>query len=221
MNVRSLAAAILSAALLFQTADAPLTRNVNGNVLISNTDPAVRITFSPAFKYIGGQRFKLYGVAEAEQHFFVQAGASGQIERFYWLQFEHFLPGNTYTYDYSQLPGKADIDGYPFFHDSAIFSDYAAAQRKPDSDGAKALALLTKAGLRLPAPMARIRMFHLPDSAHRTELMIIYGEALGEKAPVGAEQGLPADEKFPDLAARLRKHVLEGMKMERSLSGAN
>lgn len=209
-------AAILSATLFTQTANAPLTRHVYGQVLVSPSDPAIQITFSSTFKYVGRQRFILYGVAEAEQHFFVQAGADGQIQRFYWLQFEHYLPGNAYSYDYSQLPGKSNVNGYLFVHDSAIFSDYATQQRKPDSDGAKALALLSKAALRLPTPMARIRMFHLPDSTRRTELMIIYGEALGEKAPPGAEQGLQADEKLPEVAARLRKHVLEGMKIKRS-----
>ena len=215
MQVCFAVAAMLSAILFAQNADAPLTRHAHGQVLVSPSDPAIQITFGPRFKYVGSQRFILYGVAEAEQHFFVQAGADGQIERFYWLQFEHYLPGNAYTYDYSQLPGTSDINGYLFMNDSAIFSDYGAQQRKPDSDGAKTLALLTKAGLRLPAPMARIRMFHLPESTRRTELMIIYGEALGEKAPPGVEQGLPADDKFPHLAARLRKHVLEGMKIER------
>ena len=215
MQVCFAVAAMLSAILFAQNADAPLTRHAHGQVLVSPSDPAIQITFGPRFKYVGSQRFILYGVAEAEQHFFVQAGADGQIERFYWLQFEHYLPGNTHTYDYSQLPGKSDVNGYLFMNDSAIFSDYASAPRKPDSDGAKTLALLTKAGLRLPAPMARIRMFHLPESTRRTELMIIYGEALGEKAPPGVEQGLPADDKFPHLAACLRKHVLEGMKIER------
>jgi hypothetical protein len=210
------AAAALSSAILFaQSAEAPLVRHVHGHVLASPSDPAVQITFTPPFKYVGGQRFTLYGVAEAEQHFFVQAGADGQIERFYWLQFEHYLPGNNHHYDYSGLPGKSDINGYLFVHDSAIFSDYAAEQRKPDSDGAKAIALLAKAGLRLPAPMARIRMFHLPDDIHRSELMIIYGEALGDKAPPGAEHGFPADEKLPELAARLRRHVLQEMKIEK------
>jgi hypothetical protein len=43
----------------------------------------VQITFTPPFRYAGGQRFLLYGVAEAEQHFYVQSNASGHVECFY------------------------------------------------------------------------------------------------------------------------------------------
>src|ERR1051326_8167495 len=100
-------AAILSAILFTQSTDAPLTRHVSGQLLISDSDPAIQITFSPGFKYVGGRRFNLYRVAEAEQHFFVQAGAHGRIERFYWLQFEHYLPDNPTRTTTRSSPARA------------------------------------------------------------------------------------------------------------------
>src|ERR1041385_2100696 len=111
MQVCFAVAAFLSAILFTQSADVPLTRHVHGQVLVSGSGPAIQITFGPRFKYVGAQRFTLYGVAEAEQHFFVQAGADGRIERFFWLQFEHYLPGNNHHYDYSELPGKSTVNG--------------------------------------------------------------------------------------------------------------
>jgi hypothetical protein len=215
VRVYSLATIVLSVAVLVQGSDSTgLERQAHGQVLASQHDPAVQITFAPQFKYAGGQRFLLYGVAEAEQHFYVQANSSGQVERFYWVQFEHYLPNNTHQYDY---PSKrnTDIGGLTFIYDSAVFSNYSGAVANPDSDGGKARVLLKKAGLELPAAAARIRMVHLTDSSKRSELMIIYGEALNGKAPPNSDEGLPADDQFPELAARVRQHAVEGMKIER------
>ncbi|HZI57476.1 MAG TPA: hypothetical protein VFF39_11910 [Verrucomicrobiae bacterium] len=205
----------LSAILLAQSAGSDrLERQAQGQALTSSHDPAVQITFGPQFKYAGGQRFPLYGVAEAEQHFYVQANSSGQLQRFYWVQFEHYLPDNTHQYDYPSKR-KVDIGGLSFIHDSAVFSDYAGANKNPDSDGGKARALLRKSGMVFPSAMARIRMVHLTDNSRRKELMIIYGEALDGKAPAGSEEGQEADDKFPELASGLLKHATEGMKIER------
>lgn len=189
-------------------------RQAQGQVLVSSHDPAVQITFAPQFKYVGGQTFLLYGVAEAEQHFYVQTAADEKVQRFYWIQFEHYLPDNTHQYDYPSKR-KMDLGGLSFIHDSAVFADYAGANKNPDSDGGKARTLLKKSGMAFPSAMARIRMVHLTDASRRKELMIIYGEALEEKAPPNAEDGLEADDKFPELALSLRKHAEEGMKLKK------
>jgi hypothetical protein len=205
----------LSAVLFAQQGGpARLERQIQGQVLTSKSDPAVQITFAPQFKYAGGQRFMLYGVAEAEQHLFTQSDANGQIARFYWVQFEHYLPSNKHRYDY---PSKrtTDLSGLTFIYDTAVFSDYAGTKSQPDSDAAQARSLLKKAGLILPAAAVRIRMVHLTDSSKRCELMIIYGEALNAKAPPGSEAGLEADEQLPEVAAGVRKHATESMKIER------
>jgi hypothetical protein len=215
VRVLPLATVVLSIALFGQAADSTkLERQVQGQVLTSDHAPAVQITFAPQFKYAGGQRFLLYGVAEAEQHFYVQSNSSGQVERFYWVQFEHYLPDNTHQYDY---PSKrtADIGGLKFIHDTAVFANYSGAIANPDSDGGKARALLKKAGFELPAAAARVRMVHLTDSSKRAELMIIYGEALEGKAPPNSEEGLAADDQLPELSARVRQHAVEGMKLAR------
>lgn len=213
MKVFPILALLLATFALQSSSSTQLERHTQGQVLTSASDPAVQITFAPQFKYVGGQRFSLYGVAEAEQHFYVKSN-NGQIDRFYWLQFEHYLPDNTHQYDY---PSKrtVDIGGMSFIYDTAVFADYAGAKGNPESDGAKARAMLKKAGLVFPAAMARIRMVHLTDASKRKELMIIYGEALHEKAPPNSEEGLEADGPLPELSTRIRQHAMEGMKAER------
>ena len=59
----------------------PQTRTVNGRTLTSTQLPAVRLEFSKPFKYAGGHSFILYEVANAEQHFFVDADKDGRVKR--------------------------------------------------------------------------------------------------------------------------------------------
>ncbi len=54
-------------------------RTVKGQTLTSTENPAVQLKFDPSFRYIGGHNFILYDVANAEQHFFVDADAQGRI----------------------------------------------------------------------------------------------------------------------------------------------
>jgi hypothetical protein len=156
-------------------------RTVSGRVLSSGHAPAARLEFEPKFKYLGGQRFILYGVADAEQHFFVDADKAGSIRSFYWVQFEHFLPGKGETYNY---PGRSIVKIGPleFSADTKVFAEYSKNvldfSSERESDQAHVGLFVNGKGLKPPAAAARIRMFHLPDSEHRSELMIIYVEAL-------------------------------------------
>ena len=84
----------------------PVTRTVSGQVLKSKDTPAVQLEFDKAFKYAGGHSFVLYDVANAEQYFFVDADKEGRIKRFYWVQFEGYLPANTHTTIHAHEGGK-------------------------------------------------------------------------------------------------------------------
>jgi len=215
VKVYPIAVLLVAAVLLAQSGEQnKLDRQVQGQVLTSDADPAVKITFDKKFRYAGGQRFPLYGVAEAEQHFFVQAAADGKIQSFYWLQFEHYLANNDHQYDYPPTR-TVELGGLTFVHDTKVFANYAGQQRNPESDAGKAVALLQKAGFTLPAATARTRMFYLTDTSKRKELMIIYGEAVSEKDAAGAQDGISADDKLPEIAAKIRAHADAGMKIEK------
>jgi hypothetical protein len=56
-------------------------------------------------------------------------------------------------------------------------------------------------------------MFHLPDSEHRSELMIIYVEALSRAdiAPGDLPRENPADEKWPAIARRVTEDARQGL----------
>jgi hypothetical protein len=188
-------------------ATGPVEREVRGHTLVSKRMPAAELTFGGDFRYVGGQVVNLYGNADAEQHVFVSGPTTGPVDGFFWVQFEHFLPTNTYTYDYRPVR-TADIGGMQFIYDVKAFTDYHVTTSDPRSDGAAVAALLARHNLALPIRAARVRMFHLPTPDRRTELMIIYGEALtpNSTVPTGAD-GVPLDSAFADAARTMLDHV--------------
>jgi hypothetical protein len=113
----------------------PPQRNVEGQTIVSKELPAAELIFGKDFRYVGGQVVNLYGIADAEQHLFVKAPNSGAIERFYWVQFEHFLPSNAKTYHYK--PDRTtERGGLQFIYDVEAFSDYAGLENAdPATDG--------------------------------------------------------------------------------------
>jgi hypothetical protein len=189
----------------------PVEREVRGHTIISNRLPAADLTFGDDFRYVGGQVVNLYGNADAEQHVFVKGPSTGPVEGFYWVQFEHFLPTNAYTYDYRPVR-TADIGGLQFIYDVKAFTDYGATATDPRSDNAAVVALLASHNLALPKRAARVRMFHLPTADRRAELMIIYGEALPENSPIptGAD-GIPLDSASADAAKSILGHARQGL----------
>lgn len=194
----------------------PIQRQIQGQTIISNELPAADLTFDRDFGYVGGQVVNLYGNADAEQHLFVRGAASGPVQSFYMVQFEHFLPTNKMTYDYK--PDRtADIGGLQFIYDVKSWPDYAAILAEdPRSDGAAFSRLLARHNLAFPKRAAHVRMFHLPTADRRTELMIIYGESLPEdsKIPI-AKDGVRLDEASPEAAKTLLDHALHSLSIRK------
>ena len=179
-------------------------RTVQNNTIISPELPKADLAFDRAFHYIGGQQVNLYGMADAEQHLFAKGDHNGVIDAFYWVQFEHRVPGDQHTYNY-QLGYTTEIGGLSFVYDVKAWPDYATMQNEdPNSDGAAITRLLAKSDLKFPSRTARVRMFHLPTRDHRTELMIIYGEALPEDSKVPLrKEGTDVTQEAPTLEQKL------------------
>src|SRR5215469_15862504 len=70
-------------------------RSVHGTALVSNADPRATLVLPARFTYVGGQRFLIGTVADAEQHLFVETDNQRQVARLVWVQFEHRLPNDT------------------------------------------------------------------------------------------------------------------------------
>lgn len=187
-------------------------REVRGQTVISNVLPKAELTFAREFRHVGSQRVNLYGNAEAEQHLFIKAGDGGLVERFYWVQFEHFLPTNKRTYEYS-ADRTTTIGGISFIYDVKSWPDYASMQMEdPQSDGAAIAHLLAQNRLSFSKRAVRVRMFHLPTPDRRSELMIIYGESLPDDSSVPVRKdGVELDKESPESAKLFLEHARQNM----------
>ena len=125
-------------------------RHVRGRTVFSEDSPKVELSVRKGYRFIGTQQVNLYGVAEAEQYLFGRQGRDNTVERFYWIQFEHFLQSNDRTYKYGSK-NTAQIGGLQFVYNVGSWPDYAAEMAgNPASDGAAIERLFEKQHLSFP-----------------------------------------------------------------------
>jgi hypothetical protein len=178
-----------------------LGRNVAGQDLISTFDPVATLRFGDEYQYIGGQKFILYGVADTEQHFFVEEDEEGTLKSVYWVQYEAYLPGKPYTYDYDDSPLRLELGDLEFFTDTAAFYNDPHRKRRRGTDGAMVRQFLASKGYGYPEQVMYARMVYLTDESKQKELMIIFMDDLtdyGYTAEELDEGGINAD-KYPQV----------------------
>lgn len=206
---------VLSLVMLFSgiasAQNAALERTVTGQTLRSTRNPAVQLTFDEAFKYVGGQRFILYNVADAEQHVFVHADSAGNVRTMFWIQFEGYLPNIPHTYNYKATQ-TAKFGDLEFITDVRPFG----STENPDSDGGHLKAMLEKKGLHWPKDAVRARLIYLPNPDRRSELMIIYVED-GKYAQIPPEElnNFESNQHWPQIEKFMIEHAQRLMKVER------
>ncbi len=180
---------------------AGLDRTVSGNDLVSDHDPDVILRFGPTFRHIGGQKFILYGVADTEQHFFVETTPDDKLKSVYWVQYEAYLPDNSYSYNYEDSPLRMTLGEFEFFTDTDAVAFDPDRKRARGTDGAMARQLLASKGYVFPNNFAYARLVYLTDEARRKELMIIFIddiESLGFSAAELQEGGAEAS-RWPEV----------------------
>jgi len=203
----------VSAFLAAQTA--PPERKVEGSVLISERDPAVRVQLPQAVQYVGADRWVLYGMADCELHAFVEADPHKNVERLYWVQFEGYLPSRPdlhHTYD---SPKHATIGGMDFYVDS--WARATAAKTQAGSDFEHIMALVRAKGFHVPQSMMYLRLVHLLDEQKRKELMIIYAEDFESQrmAVPDTAKGDNETDHWNVLAQGLLERAIENMAISR------
>ena len=189
-------------------------REVKGRVIKSTQLPAPDLEFGKDFKYVGGHRFVLYGVANAEQHFFVDADKDGRIRRMYWVQFEGYLPSNTNAYNYKGTR-TVNIGGLDFIAD-AYARNIKNSPGRPDSDAALGRAFLESKGYHLASDETLSqRLLHYIGDPKRDELMIIYLEDLSSLGLTAADvaKGGKAEIKWPEISEALLARAQKDLKI--------
>lgn len=212
---KSAAVSVLTLALFAQRAtDKPLQRTTNGSVLKSTTGIPITLTLAQPFHYLGGQRFDLYGKADAEQHFFVQADSKRRIWCAYWIQFETFLPKIEEKYDYSEDPFSiiAGTHEWRAVVGGGLNKEY---QGKPDGDIARFKLFLAAKGFQLPDDQLRVRLTTV-SSDKRSEVMIVYIEDannLGVKS-ADLESGGKAEARWPEIEMEMLARAKKGITLQ-------
>ena len=190
-------------------------RTVSGQRLTSTADPALEITVAPPLRYLGTQRFILYDVADAEQHFFVES-AGGVVTRLVWIQFESMRAGSPGRYGYESSPviqrWNRDLHADAY----ATITPAADAEPRADSDGARMRSFLRDKGLTFPRDVLMQRLVWVPTADRRSEVMVIYAEALGEPGVTSAELrpgGARREALWPAIAASLLERASGALTM--------
>jgi hypothetical protein len=176
-------AAVMVAALAQSAPPLQPAHAVRGNSLRVDLPGFSSLNVQRGFRYAGGQRFILRGVADAEQHAFAEAGADGAISRFYWIQFESLLPQARGAYDYSK-DTAVEFAGLAWRAQARRYT----APPEPDGDQAELYKLFAARGWRQPLPALRVRLVYVPPDDPRRELMIIYAEATPASTPPTAQE---------------------------------
>jgi hypothetical protein len=151
-------------------------RKIESNTVFSERDPKIKIEVPKTARYIGADRWNLYEIADCEIHVFVEADEEKSIKKYYWIQFESYLPSKP-EYSYSYKGGHdMSIAGLDF----NVRARFGATSDpiKPGSDLERVVKLISARGYKLPADIMNVRLVHLLDNTKRKELMIIYGEDL-------------------------------------------
>jgi len=174
-------------------------RKVNGNVVASERDPKIKIEVPKPAKYVGADRWILYGMADCEIHGYVETDDKKNVQRLYWIQFEQYIPEKPdlhHTYD---SPRHAQLGGLDFYVDTWPRAN--GAETRAGSDRGHIEALVKARGYQMPSGMAYVRLVHLLDPEKRKELMIIYGEYLEPYGLTAADldEGGKAHARWPEL----------------------
>jgi len=184
-------------------ANANALRLLKGRTIVSEKFPKVQLTVGRGFLFVGKQQVNLHGNAEAEQYVFARPDRENIAKQFFLIQFEHFLPTNNFTYDYASMP-TTQIGNLPVNYDVKSLPDLGALLLDDKgSDGAALVQLLVKRHISLPHNTAWVRMFHVPSADRRTELMIIYGEALPQGFTIPVERSGDSLDKESSSSAQM------------------
>jgi hypothetical protein len=196
--LRQIIAVISCCAFLATQNEAP-ERRVEGNTITSERDPKLRIRLPESVRYLGADRWVLYGIADCELHSFVRVDGQKNVQELYWVQFEQYIPTKPELHHTYDSPRHTTIGGSDFYVDTWPRS--IGEKTESGSDREHIDALIRANGYKIPANMMYVRLVHLLDPEKRKELMIIYGEDLARSGFTAADlhEGGQAYRQWPAL----------------------
>ena len=207
--------AVISCCAFLATQNKIPERRVQGNMIISMHDPKVLIRLPESARYVGADRWALYGIADCELHAFVKPDEQKNVQELYWVQFEGYIPTRPDLHHKYDSPQHTTIEDMDFYVDTWPRSN--EEKTEPGSDREHIDALIRGKGYKIPANMMYVRLVNLLDAEKRKELMIIYGEDLASTGFTAADlrEGGKAYGQWPTL----QKGLIERAKTKIHLKG--
>jgi hypothetical protein len=214
MTVQSLFA-LVAAVALAAPASAPYPapeRVQQRNSIVSLADPAATVRVPRGAVYVGSERWPLYDVADCELHVFVEADANKRVKRFYWIQFEQYLPEQARAqYNYAKPVNVREAHWGKIWWRRARFGSTSEVPQT-GSEIERVYRLIAKAGFTLPLHMINVRLVRMLDDPAdsgkgRKELILFYNEDMAPVA-VGSEDFI-TDGKINAKWAPVEKALVE------------
>ena len=188
-------------------------RTVEDNLLVSEDDPPLRMRIDERLDFVGELSFVLYNVAYVDLFVFATRPAAQQPGLLL-VQFEHFLDNNSHTYNYPS-PLIVRLGEHEYQYDIMAGNITSRVAERPDSDSARALALLQEKGYRVPDDAMWVRFVRVLDEARRREILFSYSEDLSTHGVTAAElePGGRADEQRDQLFHELLQRALKAFEI--------
>jgi len=168
------------------TPAAKVTKN-----LVVHAGEGITVRVPASARYVGSERFALYGVADAEIHVFAETDENKRLQKLYWIQFESYLPSNTHSYNYADGNKRMMLWDTPTWVRSGPVPTNGPT--RAGSDREHVLGILNRAGIAIPPEAMNVRMVQLLDDpagtgkGARRELMVIYSEDLARSGKTLAQ----------------------------------
>ena len=175
-----------------------MERRVDGQTVISESLPKVKVKIDPSFKYLGRVEMDaMQGKAKAEQFIFGEV-KEGKLEKAVVVHFEHALPTNDFTFGYPRLK-MVKLGNYEFLNQTWAIKDYQLLKNK------EVKALFDSKNLQTEADWLMTRYVRVVDEAKKHELILFYLEAASSVSiPVeDLMEGGKSNDKWQQIAQNL------------------
>jgi hypothetical protein len=199
---------------------APLAARVEANA-VAHPGEGVTVRVPASARYVGGERFTLYGVADCEVHVFIEADADRRMRRLWWIQFESYRPDKPeLSYDYAEGNTRMTLGGIPTWVRANPVP--TTGPMREGSDREAVFRILKRGGYPIPPEVMNVRMVQLLDDPKgsgqgRRELMIIYSEnlALAGKSLADLTTDGKPDSRWTPMAEPLIERAMASVQVER------
>lgn len=185
-------------------------RGVENNIIFSADMPRIRIRVSDTFEYVGRLDYILSNVAHVTSFHFVEADAQKRIQRSFMVQFEGYLPDNTYSYNYPSQE-RVRLGDHEYIYDVMAADMVAAAESRPGSDMEHNQQLLIEKGYQIDIlrTAVRERYVRLLGDAQRDEILFIYTEDLSRLGHKAEGYQTLGDDYLPEVKAALHTRGMQ------------